>query len=129
MNVGLYAMSGGLSRIVRNVGLQFASELALTGRQIGVEEAIQHGLINRISKSPSALPEALGFARAIATKSPDAILVSRSGIREGLETGIEQATEITNQRYRQKLVDGENFKIGVLAFMEKKIPRWVPSRL
>ena len=48
VHVGLYAMSGGLSRIVRIVGLPFASELALTGRQICAEEASQRGLINSL---------------------------------------------------------------------------------
>jgi len=32
--VGLYAAAGGLPRIVRNAGLQIASEVAMTGRRL-----------------------------------------------------------------------------------------------
>jgi enoyl-CoA hydratase/carnithine racemase len=36
--VGLYAAAGGLPRIVRNVGLQIASEVAMTGRRLSAQE-------------------------------------------------------------------------------------------
>jgi enoyl-CoA hydratase/carnithine racemase len=36
--VGLYAAAGGLPRIVRNVGLQIASEVAMTGRRFSAQE-------------------------------------------------------------------------------------------
>ena len=36
--VGLYAAAGGLPRIVRNCGLQIASEVAMTGRRLSPQE-------------------------------------------------------------------------------------------
>jgi enoyl-CoA hydratase/carnithine racemase len=36
--VGLYAAAGGLPRIVRNCGLQIASEVAMTGRRLTPQE-------------------------------------------------------------------------------------------
>lgn len=131
MNVGLYAGAGGLSRIARSAGLQVASEVALTGRQVTAEEAKLWGLVNRISKTQaSVVPEALEVAALITSKSPDAIIVSRAGIRQSFETGsVERATQITEQQYGPQLLKGENFKIGVRAFAEKKKPQWVASRL
>lgn len=38
VTVGLYAAAGGLPRIIRNVGLQIASELAMTGRRLSAKE-------------------------------------------------------------------------------------------
>ena len=130
-NVGLYAGAGGLSRIARSAGLQVASEVALTARRISPDEAKQWGLINRISKTPaSVVREALDVALLIASKSPDAIIVSRSGIRQAFETSsVERATQITEQQLAPSLFKGENFRIGVRAFAEKKAPQWVPSRL
>lgn len=131
VNVGLYAGAGGLSRIARSAGLQVASEVALTGRQVTAEEAKLWGLVNRISKTQaSVVPEALEVAALITSKSPDAIIVSRAGIRQSFETGsVERATQITEQQYGPQLLKGENFKIGVRAFAEKKKPQWVASRL
>ena len=131
VNVGLYAGAGGLSRVARSAGLQVASEIALTGRHITPEEAKQWNLINRISKSrESVVPEAIELARLISSKSPDGVIVSRAGVRQAFETGsMERASQITEQEYGRALTEGDNFKIGVKAFAEKKAPQWVPSKL
>lgn len=41
--VGLYAAAGGLPRIVRNCGLQIASEVAMTGRRLTPQEVQTFG--------------------------------------------------------------------------------------
>lgn len=131
VNVGLFAGAGGLSRIARSAGLQVASEVALTGRHLTPEEAKQWGLINRIAASQdSVVPEAIEVAKVIANRSPDGVIVSRAGVRQAFETGsMERASQITDQQYWQALREGENIKIGLKAFAEKKEPRWVPSKL
>lgn len=131
VNVGLYAGAGGLSRVARSAGLQVASEIALTGRHLTAEEAKQWGLINRIAKSRgSVVSEAIDVARLIASKSPDGTIVSRAGVRQAFETAsMERASQITDQQYGRALMQGENCKIGLKAFAEKKEPNWVPSKL
>ncbi|KAJ5133100.1 hypothetical protein N7448_001871 [Penicillium atrosanguineum] len=129
--VGLYAAAGGLPRVIRIVGLQLASELAMTGRRLSAQEALEWRLINRVAKTPaSVVEECLDLAGRITSFSPDGIIVSRQGLREGWENpSVEQATSRTRQEYVNKLVAGENFKIGVEAFARKTRPKWVPSRL
>ena len=128
---GIYAAAGGLPRVIRNCGLQIASEIALTGRKLTAEEAKGFNLINRISKTPESLmEEALGLARQIASISPDAIIVTRQGLREAWETAsVERATQITADRWTEKLVGSENTRIGLAAFAAKKQPKWVASKL
>jgi enoyl-CoA hydratase/carnithine racemase len=128
---GLYAGAGGLARIVRDCGMRIGSELALTGRRVPAEEALQLRLINRIAKSPeSVLNEAIEMAKDIASKSPDAIIVSRSGLREAWETASTiEAGKITTERYGKKLMASENLRIGLEAFAAKKQPQWVASKL
>jgi len=129
--VGLYAAAGGLPRIVRTCGLQIASEVAMTGRRLTATEALGFNLINKISKTPdSVVAEAVELAEKIAGLSPDAIIVTRHGLREALETGsIERATQRTSDRYDQQLFEGPNMKIGLDAFASKKKPQWVPSKI
>jgi enoyl-CoA hydratase/carnithine racemase len=38
--VGLYAAAGGLPRLVHNTSLQIASEIAMTGRRLTAQEAL-----------------------------------------------------------------------------------------
>ena len=129
--VGIYASAGGLPRVMRNCGLQIASEIALTGRRLTAEEAKSFHLINKIAKTEQALmEEAISLARKIVSISPDAILVTRQGLREAWETAsVERATQITADRWIEKLMKSENTKIGLAAFATKQKPNWVPSKL
>lgn len=105
--------------------------MALTGRQITAQEAFRWGTVNRISKAQSTVvSEAVDLASQIASKSPDAIIVTRAGLRQALETAsAERASQITEQQYLHALTTGDNFRIGLKAFAEKKAPQWVSSRL
>ncbi|KAL4792875.1 ClpP/crotonase-like domain-containing protein [Aspergillus venezuelensis] len=128
---GLYAGAGGLSRIIRTVGMQVGTELALTGRRISATEARSLRLVNHVSESPEkVLSDAIELANRVADVSPDAVIVSRHGLREAWETGsVEQASRATAELYGAKLVKGENIKRGLEAFAEKRKPEWVGSKL
>jgi len=109
--VGLYAAAGGLPRIVRNVGLQVGSEIAMISQETVIDEAVE-------------------MAKKVAGLSPDAIIVTRAGLREAWETGsVERATQRVSDRYDMHLFEGENMKIGLDAFAAKKKPQWVPSKI
>lgn len=131
VTVGLYAAAGGLPRVVRNCGLQIASEIAMTGRRLTAKEALDFHLINKISRSQeSVIAESVELAEKVAGLSPDAIIVTRSGLREAWETGsVERAAQRTSDRYDQLLHEGPNMKIGLNAFAAKKKPQWVPSKI
>lgn len=128
ITVGLYAAAGGLPRLAQITGLPLASELALTARRLSAQEALDYRLINRISASP--VEECVKLAEAMGKFSPDAVIVTRQGLREAWETGsVEEAGRRTKQEYGEKLFRGENFRIGVQAFAKKEKPRWVASKL
>ncbi|CAK7206724.1 hypothetical protein SEUCBS139899_009530 [Sporothrix eucalyptigena] len=127
---GLYAGAGGLARVVRNFGMQLASEIALAGRILTSQELEKLGFC-RVSKTQASLvEEAVTLAKAVAAQSPDAMIVTRSGLRQAWETGsVERASQLTEERYGKALMEGENMKIGTAAFAAKKVPQWVASKL
>ena len=128
---GLYALAGGLPRIMHICGLQIASEIAMTGRKLSAEDALRLNLVNKVSKTQdSVVPEAVEMAKLVAGLSPDAIICTRSGLREAWETGsVERAVTLTEQRYSAALKSGANLQIGLEAFAQKKQPKWVPAKL
>jgi enoyl-CoA hydratase/carnithine racemase len=128
---GLYAGAGGLSRLVRQCGMVLASEVAMAGRQLTAEEAARYLIVNKVSKShETVVDEAVEMARKIASLSPDAIIVTRHGLRQAWETGsVERASQLTADAYGAKLAKAENTLIGLQAFAQKKQPQWVPSKL
>lgn len=127
---GLWAAAGGIPRAVRIFGMQKASEIALAGHIVSAQEAQHHGFA-RVSKSPeSLLDEAVELAKAVTEMSPDAVIVTRHGLRETWETAsVERAAQITQDRYGKGLLQGENLMIGLMAFLTKENPEWVPSKL
>ncbi|KIV92752.1 hypothetical protein PV10_04021 [Exophiala mesophila] len=128
---GIYAGAGGLPRLVRNVGIPLASEISMTGRTLTAAEALKYNLINSISKSQASLiDEAVALATKVANISPDAIIVTRAGLREAWETAsVERGYELVDSRFREGLMTGENTREGLAAFREKRKPVWKPSKL
>lgn len=128
---GIYAGAGGLPRLIRNVGLMVASEIAMTGRQLTAADAHRLNLVNKISKSQdTVVEEAVEMAKTVASISPDSIIITKTALREAWETAsVERAFQIVDERMKPKLFEGENTKEGLAAFAEKRQPKWVPSKL
>lgn len=127
----MYAYGGGLPRLVRNIGMPAASEIALTGRRVSAKEALELRLIHSISQSAdTVVAETIDKAKHICTQSPDGIIVTRAALRETWETGsIEQAFRLTHEAYFEKLMKARNSKEGLAAFREKRKPDWKASKL
>ena len=102
-----------MPRLIRTLGLQRASEFALTGRNITAQEACDWGLVNKVVPADQLISEALKYASMIAENSPDAIICTRAGLREGWETAaVERAVEITLEKEFAALQQGENILEG-----------------
>ncbi|RAK80233.1 enoyl-CoA hydratase/isomerase family protein [Aspergillus fijiensis CBS 313.89] len=131
VRIGAFAAGGGLAQIVRACGLQIGSELALTGRRMSAQEAKSLRLVNIIAKSPeTVVDEAITLATQIVNVSPDSVVVSRFGLNEAMEVdAIERLTRRTTKQYGRALMRGENYRIGVEAYANKKKPKWVDSKL
>jgi len=63
---GVPLIDGGTVRLPRLVGHSRAMDLILTGRPVPAEEALQMGLVNRLSEPGSAREDAVVLARALA---------------------------------------------------------------
>ncbi|PHH92016.1 hypothetical protein CDD83_9301 [Cordyceps sp. RAO-2017] len=127
---GLWAASGGLARVARTFGMQMASEIALAGRTLSAKEAEGFGFARVSASQDSLLNEAVKLAKEVANMSPDAVVISRAGLRQTWETAsVERAAQLTDNRYAKDLLEGENLSIGLTAFTNKQKPEWVPSKL
>lgn len=129
---GVVAFAGALPRIVRTIGKPRAMEMALTGRTVSAEEAERWGLINKVvgDRDGEVVEAAIEYAKMIGENSPDAVIVSREGVKMGWEgVGAEEGTRIANEIWFPLLQKGENIKEGVRAFVEKRKPQWVPAKL
>lgn len=127
---GTSALQGALPRLVRTLGMQRASLVALSGYEVNAKEAAEWGLVAKIVEPENLRDEAVKLGSMIASMSPDSVIVSRAGLREAWDEGsVERAAQKTEQRWGEWLMGGENVREGMMAFAEKRIPRWKASRL
>jgi enoyl-CoA hydratase/carnithine racemase len=93
---GVFAKAGALGRIIRFigpflvssvliVGLQRASELALIGDPVSPQKLHEWGIVNAVVSPDELIPTAMKYARKICENSPDAVIVSRTGMLMSLE--------------------------------------------
>lgn len=110
--------------------MQLAAEMALAGRVLSAEELQRLGFLRVAASQDTLLEEAMALAAGVARMSPDAVIVSRAGLRQAWETGsVQRAAQITDEQFGRGLMEGENARIGLEAFAAKREPEWVPSKL
>jgi enoyl-CoA hydratase/carnithine racemase len=63
---GVVPDSGGTARLLQMAGHGLVADLALTGRVMGAEEALRHGIVSRVVPDAELDDAVLGMARAIA---------------------------------------------------------------
>lgn len=128
---GVSVLAGGVPRFVRLVGHARAMECVLTGRNIPAREALGMGMINAVVPDDEVEKKALEIAGAIAENSPDSVVSLMYGVRIASEVGsvsIAQKLFADSPQVRA-LYNGKNIKEGLLAFKEKRKPRWEGSKL
>lgn len=128
---GLLPFAGALPRLIRIVGLQRASELALTGKVVDAALLMQWGLINQVVAPDRLLDEAIRWANMVVeNNSPDSIVGTRAALRQSwITANVKEATAITEESVMRQVQLGQNMLEGLKAFKEKRKPVWGPSKL
>jgi acetyl-CoA C-acetyltransferase len=124
VKVGLFAGAGGVVRLPRMLPTKLANELILTGRRMGAQEALDHGLANRIAPAGKALDIARELAEEIIVNSPTSVRLSlevmeqTQGIPEVVNAITTRTTAIDD------LMTSEDMIEGLTAFAQKRPPQW-----
>jgi enoyl-CoA hydratase/carnithine racemase len=102
--LGIIPGGGGTQRLARLVGPARAKDLVITGRQVGAEEALRIGLVDRVVPREEVLTTALSLAAAAAAGPVVAQALAKRAVDEGLEVTLEDGltleTELFGQAFR-----------------------------
>ena len=121
INLGIIPGGGGTQRLARAVGKYKAMEMILTGGMISAEEAMAHGLVNRVVPAGKYLEEATKLATEIASKAPLAVRHAKQAIATTQEKGLSDGLEL-ERRLFYELFGTKDKKEGMSAFLEKRKP-------
>jgi enoyl-CoA hydratase/carnithine racemase len=123
VRLGLMPDWGGGPYLTRLVGSAIASDLILTARTVNAAEALQIGLVNRVSEKGRSVDDAFNLAEQIAQNGPKAIRHALAVIRQSRDLPLEKALELEAEMAAELIVSGECIH-GITAFMEKKKPEF-----
>jgi enoyl-CoA hydratase len=123
INIGVIPGAGGTQRLARALGKTLAMEMILNDRRLTAQEALQHGLVNRVVAVDAYLDEALKLAEEIASRAPVAVRAAKKMINQSYERMLSEGLTEEKQVF-YNLFSTEDQKEGMKAFVEKRQPAW-----
>ena len=112
----------------RLIGAGAAHEMMLTGRLVGSEEAARRGLVLEVVDNEALGERALAEARLVMANSPLGVRLTKETMWASLEIGG-LAAAIALENHTQILcLNTPAQREAVLAFLEKRPPRWAPGQ-
>jgi len=120
IKLGILPGFGGTQRLPRLTGPGKALEMNLIGDAISAEDALVHGLANRVVPDHELFDTAVAWARKLAGQAPVAVeLVKQASHKGDLDEGIE-----AEKRAFAEAFLSDDAKEGISAFLGKRTPKW-----
>lgn len=121
IRVGLVPDAGSLFFLTRTFGFSKATEMALTGEPMTVEEAQKLGAIAAVVPAEQLLPTALEQAAQLAAGPSTAYGLIKRGLERAMSLDLEQSLELEShlQTLAARTPDHQE---AVAAFLEKRTP-------
>lgn len=123
VRLGLMPDWGGGATLPHLIGSAAATDLILTARRVGAPEAMQLGLVNRVSEPGRCVDEALEMAAAIMRNGPQAVRGALKVIRAGRHLSLQAALDLEKQTAIDLIASGECLH-GIGAFLSGQKPEF-----
>ena len=119
VRIGAVAGWGGTTRLPRLIGKSRAAEMLLTGKMIDANEALQMGLVNRVTEPENLRNEGEKLLREILQNSPIAVNLTWDAVHRGLDLPIDESAKL-GADYFGLVATTEDFREGTKAFLQKQ---------
>lgn len=121
VNLGLCPEFGSSYVLPMITGYQRASELLMLGDKFTPGKACEVGIVNQVFDDDNLMDEVMKIARALARKSPAALMATKKLIKDHWADIIHKAVE-TDGRVFGELLGGPEAQEAFKAFEEKREP-------
>jgi 2-(1,2-epoxy-1,2-dihydrophenyl)acetyl-CoA isomerase len=119
INIGLVPDGGSSLLVPERVGLARATEMAMLGERIGAKQALEWGLINRVTTDDEFESTVDALAAKLATGPTAAYAGAKRQLNEWLFARMDAQLELEASIQQQAAASGD-FLEGVQAFLEKR---------
>jgi len=121
VGIGLVISNASTVLLPRLCGGGYASELMLTGRLIGAQEAYDNGILNSVVEAVHLDATVRALAEEIAERAPLAVRATKRLLVDGLGDGVEAAMARETEAL-VRLASTADMREGFAAFREKRLP-------
>jgi enoyl-CoA hydratase/carnithine racemase len=121
ITLGIIPGGGGTQRLARVMGKERTMELVLTGRRIAATEALQFGLVNKVTPKRKWLEEAIALAQVIARRPPLAAKLGKQAVLAADETTLSAGLAYERRLYELAMATEDRIE-GMQAFIDKRRP-------
>ncbi len=121
VRIGAVAGWGGTTRLPRLIGKSRAAELLLTGKMITAQEALQMGLVNRVTEPAQLRNAGEELLKEILSNAPVAVNLTWEAMHRGLNLSTDESAEL-GADYFGLVASSEDFRTGTKSFLEKTKP-------
>ena len=121
VGLGIIPGLGGTQYVLRAAGERRAAELLMSGLPIDAAQALEFGLVNRVTAAEELMPQVLERAGVIAGKAPLSVKALKKVVRGGAALPLEAAMELELSEYN-RLFTTQDRREGVAAFNQKRKP-------
>jgi enoyl-CoA hydratase/carnithine racemase len=120
--LGIIPGAGGTQRLPRLVGEGRALEMICTGRRLSADEALDWGLVNRVTpEGTDVVDDAIEWLSPIANGAPIAQSAALRAVRAAYEVPLERGLELESVYYDDTLRSEDRLE-ALKAFAEKRKP-------
>jgi enoyl-CoA hydratase len=112
-----------MSIIYRNVPRKKVNEMILLGERLSAEEAVQHGLANRVVPAGEFEATVREWAAKLASKSPVLMRLGHDAMYRQQDMALDDALEYLRSQLSLTF-STEDIVEGTRAFFEKREPEW-----
>jgi len=119
--IGLIPDSGGTYFLPRLIGWQKASALMMLGEKVPAAEAERLGMIYKVFTEESFSEESMKIANTLAQMPTKGLAFTKHALNYSLSSSLE-AQLLKEDELQQKAAATYDYKEGVAAFLEKRIP-------
>lgn len=121
--VGLLPCAGGTQNLARLVGEGWAKRMILLGERVDAATALRIGLVEEVVPKGESRARAIAWAAQAGKQSPTSVAACKRLV-QATRTQSHATALVSEREAFVDLFDTQDQKEGVLAFLEKRAPRW-----
>lgn len=125
IRIGLSACDIGVSYFLpRLAGSAAASEYMLTGRFIDAERGLKLGLLSKVVANDKLDEEARAYVKDMLHATPLGLRLTKEALNHAIDAQSLEAAIAMEDRNQILCAQGEDFREGISAFLEKREPNY-----